>query len=703
MSLSIEPTTRSMHIKPVQQLVDYKNNSMYQAYKMRLADFYHTQHWEEMPRQGNLQDPPSDYYYRTKQPSNINMIDALTIPDTDNITTGGRELIPILKSIESFVANQGFYISIEYSGRSGQVMPDYIAVVFGDFCLSLHTDGSMDLYWSQDGSNTASSWLWCKRFASIGAKRAFGTSMLLGAPVKVGSLLNLFIMPMGRGNLLVGLENEGSQHWGVFSHPMAELDSQTGIYSITKPGSLAIYTNKADAKAIGLQASKLAFGEPFTFSCIDGPWDLPYAPTTDPQLTLYWSKTMPGCNAWATLLDENKATWVSDGINKKCYVQISITTDGLCSPFIDGYGLYFPPKTRTYTPVQIDVPHECIQKLSFEDGEEWDDQRITVDIEDDGRFASLRTRGKIHGRLLIDGAPYTVATFTDPQFVMRKGVSTLTLQGKNYGVSKVNRKHFVNAPTFDGILHTEAIQRALNLCGFALTDIDVSPDIVVVKKIPGLSGKAGNEFKEDVDPKSQPAFNQPVTEFINWVISTFSNWSLKYGADGRWIYKPKEKPTTYSAIFYKKTTKIGPPYVPEPVTLPWYNEPVISVESAEANQVQLYGMTDSGQIICNIARRQESINQIGIEPVVVVDTSIPDMQTLNECLELLSEAALFDRVLIEWKGPFYPSLKVGDGVWLEDIGLVQIIHLRTEGISPNRLEHGDSTTYTGVILPVEAT
>jgi hypothetical protein len=55
-----------------------------------------------------------------------------------------------------------------------------------------------------------------------------------------------------------------------------------------------------------------------------------------------------------------------------------------------------------------------------------------------------------------------------------------------------------------------------------------------------------------------------------------------------------------------------------------------------------------------------------------------------------------------WKGPFSPALSTWSIVYLEGVGNVRITNIATEADSPVKQEKDASTTYTGVLLPVEA-
>jgi hypothetical protein len=685
-NLWFEPSTGTVLLKPVQLTPDWNNSSAAESLKLRLSDFNVTPgYWEEMPARGNMLLVPTDYFYRTKIPS-ATLLNVLTLVAIETVmANNGVELVPVMESKVSYPANQGFMLSVELADREGRTAENYLGLMFGQFFLSCHTDGTMDLYWSNDGTRTQASWEFRKRFSSMGAPRHMGTAMLMGMPTPTRSMIDIMIVPFGRGNIWIRVSANGQVYNGVYTHPEATWDTELGGYQITDAGTVLIYTDPTDLKSIGLQLSKIGY---VTSGYLDEFWKLPYMPTETPITATSYTKTMGTCSASVAMYDITGDPWVSSGLLDRLYTRLTLTGDGTGTPWVDGYSFYFPPKIETYTPAEFTIPHSAINKLQIEHGESWDDQRITVIIEDHGEYTSLRTRGKINGRLNIDGVPYMLATFERPSTKLGRRLSYITLTGKNLGAYRLDRRKFFHPPTFDGWTHPAAISYCLQLCGFPVANIDTDADVVT---LPYATTTGGGNQDGTTQSKSQPQFNQPVRDFTDWIQQNLSSWKLWYDADGIWHYRGLSTEIVPIATFYETTAGH---------TL-WYDDLTIDTDPAEGNQVMLIGKSDSGEVLANIARRLDQQSLYGVDQIIIADMSIPTMEVLDDILDKQADISLYDVVNVSWRGPFSPILSTWSIVTVENVGNIRITNIATEANSPIKLEKDASTLYTGVLLPME--
>jgi hypothetical protein len=682
--LWFEPSTGTLLLRPLQMAPEWRYDPLMEPYKLRLADFSHMPLWEEQPVHGVMQSPVTDYYYRSKVPHNMSLLETLALTAIEVMNSAnGNTMRCILNSNTIFPKNQGFMVSVEISGRVGDYYHDYIGIAFGDFFLSCNTNGGGDLYWSSDGSRSPTSWIRKRSLSASGALKSGGTSMVFGASVNTGQLVDIMVLPMGRGHIWIRVQNQGKIFNWIYTHQEAAWNPTDQCYDITAAGTVGLFTNPADEKNIGLQVSKIGYVAAGSY--IDTLWNIGYPPSTDPACSAGWVRTMGDVAATATLLDESGNAWANTGDKSACRVRLDLSGDGTGTPWVDTCQVQFPPKIETYTPEQITVDGSLIQSVQIEDGERWDDQRITVVVRDNGTLSRYMTRGTVHGRFSIDDAPYSIATFTRPRTQTNKAITYLTLTGRNLGAHKLERRRFFNPPTFGGQTHPDAVKAVLELAGFAASDVEAQADTIT---LPQTMRQGGSERSQETEPKSQPQFNQPIREFIDWILENISGWKLRYEADEKWRYAPKPAPETASVIFYATT---------EGHAL-WYTDLEYEVEPAEGNQAVLIGQTDTGELIGNIAKNSTSISQTGLDQIVIIDRSLPDMDTLNACLQLVANKSLKDTTIVRWKGPFSASLKIGDGVWLENVGLVKLTGFSTETVSARLLDKVDSTAYEGELI-----
>lgn len=607
----------------------------------------------------------------------------------------GRQLEPVLATKDEFAINEGVHARFEMYGQPGLAQTDWAGVRFGDFLLSLHTDGGMDLYWSSDGTCEASSWVHRKSFSTVPDVR-HGVSVM-GANATPRSVINLYIIPFGRGNIWFILRSGGKTFSDVYSHPEAAWNSGEQRHRITKAGKVVILVSENDQKNVGVSIAKVGYKESGEY--IDTQWTIPYAPTEAAELTPEWTKTIGSPSVTAELLNEDGDAWVSDGAQRKCKVKLTLTGDGTCSPFVDAYHLRFPELLRHYNPATITVPQGAIEKIDLEDGEDWDSQSISISIKDRGEDSALTSalmRSQINGRLSVvnDGSAQTLmlAMFKEPRIVLGRRFNQVQLQGKNWGVARVEEKRFFWPKTYGGWSHGGAVRDILQKCGWQEEDIVVLIESV---NLPATSLQGQGTDGGESEIKSQPEFNSPVVKFLEWIQDTFSNWPLRFKPDGKWYYLPAPIPTTAAVTFY-------------PDRSPMYEELSCSVVPPAANLIYIIGQKDNGELIANYAMDTSSIvyaldpkpmNYLGrIKQAIYIDLALNDMDTLDAALGTIFEAGRHACIEMTWTAPFRTEAQIDAGVMVDGVGLVQLKSFSASAEGITQLEKTPSTQYTGVLV-----
>lgn len=677
--LFYESHTGTVMLKPLQLRSDWTSSTAAEACKLRLYDLtVASDCWEEMPSCAlNAED--RDYMMRSKlsfDPLDLTM-GRLQIPGAAITDIYGSVLTPIMETADSFPINQGLMLRAEIADPSSS--SSYLGLRFGNFFLTASAEGELNLYWLSGGV-----WKWRKKFAEAKPK-GVGASLLAGAAWQGRSVVSIMILPFGRKNILIRCSSNSLTFSGIYTNPEADWDSELGGYNITSAGKACLYIDTDMQKSIGVQLSKVKYE---TSGYLNETWDLPYAPTLAPDKMISSTHTAYGCSAAVTLLDpDTGAAWTPTGLCAAVSTHTALTGDGHSSPWVDGYQFWFAPKVETYTPGVVTVPDTDIVSLKIDQGESFDDQRLTAVIKDKGDYLKFRIRGTINGRLLIDGIPYMIVQFKGTETQVGRQTSYITLQGKNYGAAKLSRKRFFHPPDYAGWQHPVAVASCLQLCGFLPIGIDTIPDTATLPS-PDTAG-SGNDTKTEAKSPSQPELNQPVRDFVEWIIDSYSDrWKLWYDAFGYWHYKPLSTSLVPIATFYKQT-RVGQL---------WYDKPIVSVDPAEGNGVWLFGKTEKDEPICAPARRLDQQTMYGIDQILVVDTSISSMAALGEVLPRLADATLWDKVFVSWKGPFTPNVGVFSIVYLEGLGTIRICNISSEANSPQRLEKDASTSYKGELL-----
>jgi hypothetical protein len=628
------------------------------------------------------------------------------------LAIAAQTMIPVLATDEVFTANQALWFELELSGPPNTAAQNIFALIFGDFCLVVHQFGRADLYWSSDNSRDADSWVWRKQFAAEPTGQgSHMSSWVMGVPAGPGSSAYGYVMPFGRGNILVSMQTGGMNFQGVYRHPEAAWNAGTEVYEITKAGTAILYLDGADNAAynIGVNLGKLPFASSGTWD--DELWEMPYSPTVIPTSALHWCKTQGAPTAELILNNEEGGLFVADGAHNKVRPRIELTGDGTTSPWVSSYIFRFDPKIKAYTPTPFSLP---IKDLQLTDGEGWDDQHADVTLEDDGLDPNLRNlmfRSEINGRLKIDGEPRAVYLFKRPEVDLNKArtttggqkkwKATVKLSGKNFGIVRLQEKRFMFPKSYGNMTAPNAVADLLTVAGFSPADIIIDADPAVILPATTLQGEDTAKGGQKPEIKSQPQFNSSVEQFLGWIREEFEPWPLIFGGDMKWRFQRPIVPTVGVASFASDGPRTG-------IWAPWFEEPSFAVDPPECNLLYLIGQQDDGEVIGNTAVDWPSVgppsghkplNYLGrIRHVVLIDPAINDPDMLDRCLNVAFERLRRAIIQVSWKGPFLPNLHINDAVDLDGFAVVQIKRVETKADSPTKLEHTASTSYSGILL-----
>lgn len=702
--LYFEPITGTLMLKPLAWGPDLWNKQTnYDAHRIPLEDLdYQAGYWEEQTMTG--------FGGRTEtrlleKASHDTLIETLALAAIVATTLeDGPELIPILSTKANLEINQGFMVKAwgltQFMSDSGR---HYFAARFGNgkYIFALNFDATAELYHWEDGD-------WARVHlvdalpANARAAMGSGAGYPFAQASNLANVVAVYILPFGRGNILLSVSTPGHVSKSVYHVPDCEWDTGGERFLITEAGPLQVFVPKAEQRRHEWDIHKIGFPTSATWEA--GKVALPYIPTTEMNGTVAWTKTMGAPTLGIEWQDGNGNAWA----NSSALVQLKLTLtgDGTCTPFVDAYQFYFPNVTREFNPTSWDLPNSAIESISLSDGPKPDDQQISIVVLSDGTDQSLRNlvmRHETRAKLTIDGTEHSQWLFQAPRTIAHRPKAQIHLEGHNLGTKLLTEKRFLWPPVFDSFTHPEAVVRALELCGWTSADIVATQENV---RLPGLETSGTDPSRQFL---MQPAFNTQVWDFLSNVIDNYSGWPLEFRGDGKWYYQPREFPTSADVTFYMTRSALRP----------WYESDLeFEPEPPEANYVIMVGRQDDGRYIANYALDWGSVsgvdnplppgladylppipatNYIGrIKPVIYVDLSLNTMDMLNAVLRRVFDRAKAAVGRYIWRGPFVPSLRVGDGVNLEGIGLLQLESYDMSAVDPRECTGLACTRYVGI-------
>ncbi|MEN6358333.1 MAG: hypothetical protein ABFD83_14770 [Armatimonadota bacterium] len=633
----------------------------------------------------------------------INTLLSVAIADLPKASLeSGHELVPVIVSKDSYPVNQGYHLGIESTAYFGTFAHDYLGFKFGDFMLRMHTDGGTDLMWSTDGSCDPSHWVHVKEFGTFADPKGMSSSIIGFIP---NAAMHLYIIPFGRGNILFMMQSGGKIFHDVYTHHEATIVDNT--YQITKAGKFGVYVDGNDSHAVKLSVSLIGYPTSGTFT--DTQDQLPYFPTQMPLVTEIWSRTYGTPAVTSEVLDADGNAFVADGTRRTFKTKLTLSGDGTCTPWVDGYHLVFPELVGHRTPTVITIPESKILSLRIEDGKDWDSQTLTAEVMDDftdSAISDLTWRTRLNGKLVIDGVDYMRVMFSKPKTTCRRQYNRITLTGVNYGVFRLTKKRFLWSASYGNLSVTDALNWLLRLCGFPDEKISIEACATLLPQS-SLQGQDTDDPKEKDSPgfKSQPEPNTPVREFFEYIIENFSpHWLARYRGNGYWQIGADTTPTSSQGVIQKLPTlqqiMNGEPWMSE--------EYEIEAEPPECNSLYVIGKTDKGDTIAN-----EAVNPISIEcaenpkplsyvgerdQAVLINFDLNTMAALNDCLTKMATEGFRPYITVSWRGPFNSDLAIGTRWTLEGVCDVEIVELSTDAESIKALETTESTTYTGRVI-----
>lgn len=693
-----EPITGTLMLRPLAWGPDlWREQTNYDANRIPLEDMdYQAGYWEEQTFTGFADRTEKRLLEKADIASPVADLQLPAIATTT--LEDGPELIPILSTKANLEINRGFFIKAyglrAFSADGGR---HYFAARFGNgkYIFAINYDGTAELFHYQSGA-----WVRVHTMESIPLRDLDGSWGLSGATPD--NIIVCYVLPFGRGNILFNISRPGTSFSSVYHVPDCEWSDAEGRFLITEAGPLQVFIPKEEERRHQWDIHKIGFATSAVW--LDKPVGLPYIPSTTLEGSVAWVKTMGAPTVGIEWQDGNGNPYAN--ATAAVQLQLTLSGDGTCTPFIDAYQFRFANTVRQYNPQTWTVPNSAILSISLSDGPKPDDQQIQVEIQSDGTNQNLRNlvmRHEVRGRLTIDGTPHSQWLFQTPKTKAHRPKALITLTGHNLGTKLLYEKRFLWPPVFDNFTHPEAIVRALELCGWTSADIVTQQEEV---RLPGLS-ESGTDANRTM--LMQPGFNSQVWQFVSSVVERYSGWPLEFRGDGKWYYQPREFPTSADATFYG-TSGNGTRY--------WYEDDIeFEAEPPEGNYVLIIGKGDDGRYIANYAMDWGSVsgidiplppglaeflphppalNYVGrIKPVVIVDMSINTMEILDQVLRRVFDRAKAAVGRYIWRGPFVPSLRVGDGIWLEGIGLVQLESYDMTSTDPRVCSGLACTRYVG--------
>jgi len=712
--LAYEPITGTLYLRPYHGDPIWDTSAGFASSRIPLSDFNvapapsgsTTPVWAE---QSIIASDSGHFMIRSQPPVTATLINILVLSGIEAIQTGANwqtTLHPIGQTKATFAANQGFWFQVEFP-NDRVLHYDFLAIQFGQFLLRLHTSGTADLHkWS------GTAWVWKTAFQ--GLPTPSGSPSMTGTATWRG-VAQFAIMPFGRGHILFQGRSGGSQFSGVYTDPEAVWDSDNSLWQITSAAPLTLYSNLTDEKFLGWELATLKFRTAGSFYM--PAVQMGYQPTTQPTLSAQWTQTAAG---------NTVALWLANGTYSGAYaggssysLKLDLAGSGTSTPWLDAWSVSFPEKSQLVQPQTVTVPFAGnITEFRLQDGEGLDEQKICFTLRipvTRPDLWALSQRGELTCRLLLDNLPVNTFLLRQPVVKCGKSWHHATFSGQSYGTAKLGLKKFYAPLSYANWTHPDVITSVLRQCGFATEDIAATAEEVrLPAAASGESGAETGEKQTGAEKPEHPVFNSepaifsPCRKFVEDVVANFSRWSLRWDCDethpyGFWSYQPQPFPATGAHTFWpiREASMLE--------TDAGYDGLSYEYEPAEANVVQLIGVSDAGVGIANQAIDWESVQNPaapnylgGSRPLIMIDPSINSQAVLDRVLLHLFQQVRPAVVWARWRGPYIPGIRAGDGVYLvtddaagqHTFQLFEVVSLAVESTRTEDIETGFGVLYT---------
>jgi len=313
----------------------------------------------------------------------------------------------------------------------------------------------------------------------------------------------------------------------------------------------------------------------------------------------------------------------------------------------------------------------------------------------------LIRRPEINGKLMRGSTCLGVYTFRSPKCVYGKSFNEITLTGENFGVARVKRKRWFFPRSYGGATPEAAVRDSLMKCGFLSEDIvtDTSAEGVT---LPATSLAGQGSDKGDSEIKSQAQFNAPMDQWLLWIRDNFTpypHWELRYDTDEKWHFRAVTTPTEEEG-----TIKSVPTHAEIIAGCEWYAVGLESeLEPPEANDLLIFGVTDTNDVIGDGERDADSIDYAGspkplnymgrVERVTIIDKALNSFTVIDDVIDRIFPTVSEAIWWFTWKGPFRVSMAVNTAWRIDGVGLLQIKSFDASAKSLSELEKTESTTY----------
>jgi len=511
-----EPITGALMLRPAPMGAAWRESDAYEDEKM-VAFAFHRQaaFWETIYTKPDSADPfLSTVYPAGLSASEIALETSFDVSDL--ATPDGEDIVVALQSVENLIANQGLYLECRHFGFDFEKASNYLILAFGQYGLRLQTDGIAALF-----KQTEDGWTALQEMRFCGQSEQHGHSMsLLILPV-LGNRLHFYFSTGRAVNAAYDSQRTPGPHDSYHAYrlpaDMEVFDSDAGIWRVIDEGPLRVVVSPG--RRYFLQLARVTFPAG-SLVALTGHDDIVYPRTEAPSVKLH-GYLPDDAVVSATVLDHNTGITFLPGTDIKPQPSVTLTRSGnaVWSPEVHAVTLDFPALVESVDGDTEDLSGDVVRlRVSLSarlDREELEaDVRGTVSA-DPGALCSL----SLSGQLVFQGE---LTAATEHQGVWRLRIAD--------GWRRLESMHIGSEISFDGMLHTDVVQRVLERAGF--TTIEIAND-----DAPLPVSLSANDWRFAPKPSDSPA------DVLRMICDQFSGWTLRHDA-GTWRYGPRATATT---------------------------------------------------------------------------------------------------------------------------------------------------------------
>lgn len=448
--------------------------------------------------------------------------------------------------------NQGYHLRWIPTGKPSEGHYNDMGFMFGDFAMTVHLYGHVDLYQKDPTSETGWKYVYKFRFSPYKLPTAAEWDIIyhegtVATPDGLTGILEVSIIPLPPNHLVFVWSpgNTNRRESLVYDLPEPRLAPLGDYYEVTKAGPWMLY-GSSRKRTIRVQVSNLIFPKQ---AVAKDSQKLYYAPTEAGVITVNWQKPRSGAFSVVVGLKATDGTtdFVPDGIKTELLNTITLNGDGTHTPVWESYNYAFPQTRRVTTPPE--VPVERIHKFRISDLEERNRRSVVFELWDEDRSMSrLYFRREIPWKLEVDGH-FVMSGRTKQDGIQALDtpdhIPHITIMASDEWEKLYNMRWFgkeEDYACFDKVRRDDAIKSLLQTAGYTPEQMDIADDPMIL-----------TEGSKPDKPLWRPKPNQTVGEFLDRIVGWFSPYVLEWGTGGeaKWYYHKLPDESSASVATFK--------------------------------------------------------------------------------------------------------------------------------------------------------